>query len=73
MDDLAILHPFRQYFSHIRPMADDNERLCAMECCLQLRFHLKRGSNSRPLDQVSASLNELPGLLAFLSVENMKK
>ena len=28
---LAILLPFQQYFSHIRTMVIDNERLCAME------------------------------------------
>ena len=28
---LAILRPFQQYFSHIRTMLNDNERLCARE------------------------------------------
>ena len=27
----AILSPFHKYFSHIRTMGGDNERLCAME------------------------------------------
>ena len=38
---LAILRPFQQYFSHIIYWWEvDNERLCAMELCLQLkRFH----------------------------------
>ena len=29
--DSAILRPFQQYFSHIRTMVGDNERLCAVE------------------------------------------
>ena len=32
---LAILHPFQQYFSHIRMIGDDSERLCAIELLLQ--------------------------------------
>ena len=30
IDDM-ILHPFQQYFSHIRTMGGDSERLFAME------------------------------------------
>ena len=48
---LMILHPFQQYFIHIRMIRVENERLCAMEPCLQLRrLHLKRGLNSGLLD-----------------------
>ena len=48
----AILRPFQQYVSPDRQLADDNERLCAMEPCLWLRrFCLEQGSNPGPLDQ----------------------
>ena len=65
MDDLRVYVLFNvQYFSYIRTMRVDNERLCAMEPRLRLRrFGIERGSNSGPLDQqVSAKHSELPGL-----------
>ena len=37
-------------------LADDNERLCAMEPDLQLSgFHLESGSSSGPLDQLASA------------------
>ena len=36
---LATLHPFQQYLSHVR-MEGDNERLCSMEPCLLLKKFL---------------------------------
>ena len=49
---LAVLCPFQQCFSHFRTMGDDQERLCAMEPCLQLRrFRLGWALNSGLLDQ----------------------
>ena len=48
---LAILPSFQQYFIHIRMMRVENERLCAMEPCLQLRkLHLKWGLNTELLN-----------------------
>ena len=42
MDDLQ----FNVLFNSISVISDDNERLCAMKPCLQVRrFHLKQGSN----------------------------
>ena len=28
---IVLLRPFQQYFSHIRMMGGDNERICALE------------------------------------------
>ena len=53
MDEcLAILRAFQQYSVISRQGADDNERLCAMKLCLQLRiFCLGGGSNLGLLHQ----------------------
>ena len=49
---LMILHPFQQYFSHIRMWPGDNERLLAKKTRLWLRrFHLEQESNPGPLNQ----------------------
>ena len=60
MDGLhAILRPFSvQYFSHIRTIRVDNERLCAMEPRLRLRrFRLERGSTTLK-EMICSSGNE---------------
>ena len=53
---LAVLGPFQQYFSHIRMIEVDNERLCVMEPSLRLRrFFFERDLNSEPLDQQTST------------------
>ena len=52
MDDLRFYVLFNSISVTSGRLVDDNERLCAMEPCLQLRrFHLEWGSNLGPLDQ----------------------
>ena len=51
MDDLQFYILFNSISVISGHLADDNERLCAMESCLRLRrFPLNGGSNSGPLD-----------------------
>ena len=46
MDDLLFYILFNSISVVSGQWTDDNERLCAMELCLQLRrFRLKQGSN----------------------------
>ena len=52
MNDLRFNVLFNSISVISEQLADDNERLCAMEPHLRLRrFRLERGSNLRPLDQ----------------------
>ena len=44
---LAILHPFQQYFSHIRTMGDDNESVCNGYPVYSREDFALRGSRTR--------------------------
>ena len=52
MNDLRFYVLFNSISAISGRLADDNERLCAIESRLRLgRFRLEQGSNSGPVDQ----------------------